>query len=60
MINGHIPPLILTNINYGKVNLWGMDASIYAFLTKNITLDLNVSFIGKDKFYNPLHEIMIL
>ena len=48
------PPLILTNINYGKVNLWGMDASIYAFLTKNITLDLNVSFIGKDKFYNPL------
>ena len=48
------PPLILTNINYGKVNLWGMDASVYAFLSKNITLDVNVSFIGKDKFYNPL------
>ena len=48
------PPIIFTNINYGRVNLWGMDASIYAFLSKNITLDLNFSYIGKDKFYNRL------
>lgn len=48
------PPIVFTNINYGKVSLWGMDASVYAFLSKNVTLDLNFSFIGKDKFFNRL------
>ena len=50
------PPLILTNINYGKVNLWGMDASIYAFISDKITADMTFSFLGVTQFYNRLNR----
>ncbi len=46
--------LMLTNINYGRVNLWGMDASLYAFITPKITTDLNFSLLGKTRFWNFL------
>ena len=46
--------LMLTNINYGQVTLWGMDASLYAFLTPQISTDVNFSFLGKTKFWNFL------
>ena len=50
------PPLVLTNINYGKVNLWGMDASIYAFISDKITADMTFSFLGVTQFYNRLNR----
>ena len=46
--------LIFTNINYGEVKIWGCDASIYAFLSKQWTLDLNFSYLGTKHFYNFL------
>ena len=46
--------LMLTNINYGQVTLWGMDASLYSFLTPQISTDVNFSFLGKTKFWNFL------
>ena len=46
--------LMLTNINYGAVSLWGMDASIYTFITPNISADVNFSFLGKTRFWNFL------
>tara|TARA_Y100000590_G_scaffold77284_1_gene85596 strand:+ start:27245 stop:30163 length:2919 start_codon:yes stop_codon:yes gene_type:complete len=46
--------LMLTNINYGAVSLWGMDASIYTFITPKISADINFSFLGKTRFWNFL------
>lgn len=46
--------LMLTNINYGAVSLWGMDASIYTFFTPKISADINFSFLGKTRFWNFL------
>ncbi len=46
--------LMLTNINYGQVSLWGIDASIYTFITPKITADVNFSFLGKTQFWNFL------
>ncbi|MEE8334824.1 MAG: TonB-dependent receptor, partial [Candidatus Neomarinimicrobiota bacterium] len=46
--------LNLTNINYGQISLWGFDASLYAFITRSITADLNLSYLGKTGFYNFL------
>jgi len=46
--------LIFTNINYGEVKIWGCDASMYAFLSKQWTLDLNFSYLGTKHFYNFL------
>ncbi|SVB03450.1 uncharacterized protein METZ01_LOCUS156304, partial [marine metagenome] len=46
--------LIFTNINYGKVKIWGCDASMYAFINKQWTLDLNFSYLGTKHFYNFL------
>ena len=46
--------LIFTNINYGEVKIWGCDASMYAFISKQWTLDLNFSYLGTKHFYNFL------
>ncbi|MBC8310943.1 MAG: TonB-dependent receptor, partial [Candidatus Marinimicrobia bacterium] len=48
------PDLVFTNINYGEVELWGMDGSIFIFLDKNFSLDFTGSFLGKTGFYNFL------
>ena len=50
------PPLVLTNINYGAVNLWGMDASLYAFISDKITADMTFSYLGITQFYNRLNR----
>ncbi|MFQ6676050.1 MAG: TonB-dependent receptor [Fidelibacterota bacterium] len=46
--------LTLTNINYGRVNIWGFDMSVYAFLTRNLTAEINASYLSRKHFYNPL------
>jgi outer membrane receptor protein involved in Fe transport len=46
--------LMLTNINYGAVSLWGIDASFYTFITPQISADLNLSYLGKTRFWNFL------
>jgi outer membrane receptor protein involved in Fe transport len=46
--------LMLTNINYGAVSLWGLDASFYTFITPQITADINFSYLGKTRFWNFL------
>jgi outer membrane receptor protein involved in Fe transport len=48
------PDLVFTNINYGEVELWGMDGSIFIFLNKNFSLDFTGSFLGQTGFYNFL------
>ena len=46
--------LIFTNINYGEVKIWGCDASIFTFLSKQWTVDINFSYLGTRHFYNFL------
>ncbi|MFQ6616517.1 MAG: TonB-dependent receptor [Fidelibacterota bacterium] len=46
--------LSLTNINYGRVSLWGFDMGVFTFLTRNFTAEINASYLGKRSFYNRL------
>jgi len=48
------PPLALTYISYGRVNMWGLDASLYAFITDRISADVNFSLLGRKGYYNKL------
>ena len=48
------PPLALTYISYGRVNMWGLDASLYAFITERISADVNFSLLGRKGYYNKL------
>ena len=50
------PNLALTSISYGKISLWGFDSSIYMFLTRKLSADLNLSYIANKGYWNPLLE----
>ena len=47
--------LILTYVNYGKLDLWGSDVSVTAFLNPEWTLGLTASYVDKDHF-RPEYE----
>ena len=42
-----VPDLVFTNINYGDVELWGLDGSIFVFLDSNFSSNITFSFLGK-------------
>ena len=48
------PNLALTSISYGKISLWGFDSSLYMFLTRKLSADLNFSYIANKGYWNPL------
>jgi outer membrane receptor protein involved in Fe transport len=46
--------LTLTNINYGKVTLGGLDFSLTYFFSPQLSGDVRFSYLGRRSFYNPL------
>ena len=46
--------LILTNINYGEVDLGGVDLSIYYIASRSLSGEFRMSFLGAQAFDNPL------
>ena len=48
------PDLVFTNINYGDVQIWGLDGSIFVFLSKHFSANISFSYLGTTSFYNYL------
>ena len=48
------PDLVFTNINYGDVEIWGLDGSVFVFLDKNFSTNISFSYLGTTSFYNFL------
>ena len=53
-IPGYTPPVVVGYINYGKVDMWGFDASITAIISPEWSLDLTYSHLGMTEFLNPI------
>jgi hypothetical protein len=51
---GSTPPIIVGFINYGEVDLWGLDASLAIFLNREWSLNLTYSHLGMNEFLNPI------
>jgi outer membrane receptor protein involved in Fe transport len=51
---GQVPKLVFTNINYGNVKLWGLDGSIFVFISKHFSANITFSYLGTTSFYNFL------
>ncbi|MEE9167236.1 MAG: TonB-dependent receptor [Candidatus Neomarinimicrobiota bacterium] len=54
LIEGQNPPVVVGYLNYGKVRMWGLDASFTYFFNKDLALDGNYSFLSLSDFINPL------
>ena len=54
MIPGYTPPVVVGYINYGEVDMWGMDASITYFINREWNLDLTYSHLGMTEVFNPI------
>ncbi len=52
--SGSTPPVIVGFINYGAVDLWGLDASLAIFFNREWTLNLTYSYLGMNEFLNPI------
>ena len=53
-IKGYTPPVVVGYINYGEVDMWGLDASLTAIINLEFSLDLTYSYLGMTEFYNPI------
>jgi outer membrane receptor protein involved in Fe transport len=47
-------PVVIGYVNYGEVDVWGLDGSIAVFLSRLWNLDMTYSFIGTTEFKNPI------
>ena len=54
IISGHNPPVVVGYLNFGKVYMWGIDASVTYFVNRNLIIDANYSFLSLSDFINPL------
>jgi outer membrane receptor protein involved in Fe transport len=48
------PPVVVGYVNYGEVDMWGLDASLTYFLGFEWNLGLTYSHLGMTDFYNPI------
>ncbi len=55
---GFIPPVVVGYINYGEVDMWGLDASLTALLNLEWSIDANYSYLGMTEFLNPVTNSM--
>ncbi|MBT3216583.1 MAG: TonB-dependent receptor [Candidatus Marinimicrobia bacterium] len=51
---GFTPPVVVGYLNYGEVDMWGLDASLVYFINPRLNLDLTYSFLGMTEFFNPI------
>ena len=55
--SGINPPVVVGYVNYGNVNMGGIDMSLSIFLSKNWNLDINYSFLSMSSFINPITNV---
>ena len=53
-IAGLAPPVVVGYINYGEVDMWGMDASLTWFINREWNLDVTYSHLSMTEFFNPI------
>ena len=53
-IDGIPTPVVVGYVNYGKVDLWGIDGSLTIFLNRTWKLDFTYSYLGMTEFFNPI------
>ncbi len=51
---GLAPPVVVGYINYGEVDVSGLDASLTWFINRNLTFDIHYSFMSITDFLNPI------
>ena len=49
--------MVVGYVNYGNVNMGGLDMSLSIFLSKKWNLDLNYSFLSMSSFINPITNV---
>ena len=52
--NGIPTPVVIGYVNYGEVDVWGLDGSLTIFLDRAWNLDLTYSHLGMSEFFNPI------
>lgn len=53
-LKGIVTPIVVGYLNYGEVDVWGLDASVTYFITRELSLDLTYSHLGMTEFFNPI------
>ena len=53
-IKGLAPPVVVGYLNYGVVDVSGLDASITYFITRSLSFDLHYSYLNVSDFLNPV------
>jgi outer membrane receptor protein involved in Fe transport len=51
---GIVTPIVVGYVNYGEVDVWGLDASVTYFISRELSLDLTYSHLGMTEFLNPI------
>ena len=51
---GQNPPVVVGYLNYGRVFMWGLDASVLYLVSRGLILEANYSFLSISEFENPL------
>ena len=52
--NENPPEFILTNVNYGRVNVGGFDVSLGIMFSQRLWSEVRASYLGRQSFYNPV------
>ena len=53
-IKGLAPPVVVGYLNYGEVDVSGLDASITYFINRSLSFDLHYSYLNISDFLNPV------
>ena len=53
-IKGSAPPIVVGYLNYGVVDVNGLDASITYFINRSLSFDLHYSYLSISDFLNPI------
>ena len=53
-IKGLAPPIVVGYLNYGVVDVNGLDASITYFINRSLSFDLHYSYLNISDFLNPI------
>ncbi len=51
---GQNPPIVVGYVNYGEVNMGGVDLSLTWFFNREFTFGMNYSYLSITQFYNPI------
>ncbi|MCH7763604.1 MAG: TonB-dependent receptor [Candidatus Marinimicrobia bacterium] len=53
---GQNPPIVVGYVNYGEVNMGGMDMSLTWFFNREWTFGMNYSYLSITEFHNPITD----